>query len=103
MKHLHKLLGGLMILAIIGVMFALPSDMTAPTDSAGRSALNATGDSQEAPAGDNWISEAVSPVLTQEVRDLPPYVVKPELDREINPRLTTDANFDPNSAAQERH
>ena len=95
MKHTHKFLGGLMILAIVGVMFALPSDMTAPAGVTGRSATGSAVTSQEVPGLEQWVSEPVAPTLTQAVRDLPAFEVKPQLDREINPRLSTNDNLDP--------
>ena len=95
MKHSHKFLGGLMILAIVGVMFTLPSDMATPAGIAGRSATGSASSAQEVPGIDQWVSTQVVPTLTQAVRDLPPTVTTPKLDREINPRLTTTDNIDP--------
>ena len=94
MKSLTKMLGGLMILGIVGVMVALPSSMTAPATTAGRSATGSAASAQNAPGTEQWVGAPVSPVLTQAARDLPPYVVQPKLDREINPRITTNRNID---------
>ena len=96
MKTLTKLLGGVMILAIIAVMAALPSDMAAPAGTAGRSATGNANSAQNAPGIEQWVGAPVAPVLTQAVRDLPPYVVQPQLDREINPRMSTNDTLDPN-------
>ncbi len=96
MKSLTKLLGGLMILAIIAVMAALPSNMAAPAATAGRSATGSASSAQNAPGIEQWVGAPVAPTLTQAVRDLPPYVVQPQLDREINPRMSTNDALDPN-------
>lgn len=101
MKHTRKIFGGIAILLVASMMVWMPADFSAPANQAGqRLAAGATTTSQQdGPAVEQWIGEAVTPVLTQAARDLPPSEVVPTLDREVNPRMTfgplPEKDFDP--------
>ncbi|MEI2688239.1 MAG: hypothetical protein V9H69_00430 [Anaerolineae bacterium] len=101
MKHTRKIFGGLTILLVASLMIWMPADLTNTANQTGqRSAAGLTGASQQAGSGvEQWIGEAVTPVLTQAARDLPPTEALPQLDREVNPRMNFNGNlvkdFDP--------
>ena len=98
MKYTRKLFGALAILMVASLVFWLPADMVSTSTLAGqRSAFSPLSAApQEPPIGQFVVGEPVTPVLTQAARDLPPPAVVPVLDREINPRLNFNSNFNPN-------
>ena len=97
MKYARKLFGAVVILMVASLVFGLPADLTSTQTQAGqRNAVNPLGATQqEKPVGQFVVGEPVTPVLTGAARDLPPPVVVPVLDREINPRLNFNSNFNP--------
>ncbi len=101
MHHTRKIFGGIAILLVASMMVWMPADFSAPANQAGQrlAAGATTTNQQDGPAVEQWIGEAVTPVLTQAARDLPPSEVVPTLDREVNPRMTfgplPEKDFDP--------
>jgi hypothetical protein len=104
MKVSRKIFGALLILSLISLVVWMPADLTGTTQQVGqRSAdgvsLLAAPAVQTAPGVEHWVGEAVTPVLTGAVRDLPAQEVLPTLDREINPRMNygplPEKDFDP--------
>ena len=98
MKHTRKFFGAAVILALVSLVFWLPADLASTSTPSGqRNAISLQGATQQETAvGQFMVSDPVTPVLTLAGRDAPPPVVVPRLDREINPRMNTNAKIDPN-------
>ena len=98
MKITRKFFGAAVILALVSLVFWLPADLASTSTLSGqRNAISPQGATQQETAvGQFMVSDPVTPVLTLAGRDAPPPVVVPRLDREINPRMNTNAKIDPN-------
>ena len=98
MKITRKFFGATVILALVSLVFWLPADLASTSTLSGqRNAISPQGATQQETAvGQFMVSDPVTPVLTLAGRDAPPPVVVPRLDREINPRMNTNAKIDPN-------
>ena len=98
MKYTRKFFGAAVILALVSLVFWLPADLASTSTPSGqRNAISPQGATQQETAvGQFMVSDPVTPVLTLAGRDAPPPVVVPRLDREINPRMNTNAKIDPN-------
>jgi hypothetical protein len=74
-----------MLTLVASITFLQPSASSTPATN-GRSP-DAAQRPDSGQSGQVVVSDPVAPVLTGAVRDLPLFVLEPELDREINPRL----------------
>ena len=98
MKYTRKFFGAAVILALVSLVFWLPADLAIPSTPSGqRNAISLQGAAQQETADGQFITSApVVPVLTLAGRDVPPPVIVPVLEREINPRMNFNAKVDPN-------
>ncbi|MBE2235857.1 MAG: hypothetical protein IAE85_20370, partial [Anaerolinea sp.] len=101
MKHTRKIFGAIAILLVASLVVWMPADLNSTATQTGQrgfAGLAATNQQNDA-AVEQWIGEAVTPVLTQAARDLPPSAPMPQLDREVNPRMNFSGDlvkdFDP--------
>jgi subtilisin-like proprotein convertase family protein len=85
MKLARLFVGGSFLLLVVAVLFLQP-DRSISDQAGGRSFAGAAPAANDGPSGQVIVSEPVVPVLVGPARDLPPYVLEPTLDREINPR-----------------
>ncbi|HNS00797.1 MAG TPA: hypothetical protein PKM78_00220 [Anaerolineae bacterium] len=101
MKHTRKIFGAIAILLVASLVVWMPADLTNTANQAGQRGFAGltTTNQQNGPTVEQWVGEAVTPVLTQAARDLPPSAPVPQLDREINPRMNFSGDmvkdFDP--------
>ena len=102
----RKLFGAALILTLVGMVIAMPADLTRTAEQMGQRSpsgvnLLAAPADQTTPGLEHWVSDPVLPVLTFAARDLPPGEMLPTLDREINPRMNfgpqPEPGFDPPS------
>lgn len=98
MSNFRRILGAVMIVALVSVALWLPTgplQRSTPTDM--RSAAGNAGalaPTQQDGAGDLLVSEPVTPVSTGRLDALPAAISEVLLDREINPRLNFGAQLD---------
>ena len=104
MKQYRRLFGAFLIVALAAVIIWSPAGLSAPTANTGTAATgqrSAAGAAQPAPqqqetsTADDFVTEAVTPLLTVDAASLPEAVLEFTLDREVNPRISTHTVFDP--------
>ena len=100
MRHVHKLFGALLILALASLVVWLPADLVGTgNQSALHSASKASAQAlvqQETPEFDRFVSEPVTPSVTRAAADLPAAAPEYWLHREVNPRPSYNSAVDPN-------
>ncbi len=93
MKRVRALFGVTLILLVASIMFLQPGTRSDPAGSTSRQAAGVP-EAAGSP-GEIVVGGPVTPVLTVAVRDLPPFVFEPTLDREVNPRQNPYNRTDP--------
>lgn len=100
MSNTRRLFGALVILALVAVAVWLPTGALQPASQATLRSASNVADPSTAPQaddqGDVFVSQVVTPSLTQPLADLPIAANEYELVREINPRINVGADLDTN-------
>ncbi|MCO5197546.1 MAG: hypothetical protein M9928_12085 [Anaerolineae bacterium] len=87
MKIGRLVFGSTLLILVACIVFLQPGDSMAALRENLRSPNTGQQQVSAEPVGEVIVSDPVYPVLTAAARDLPPVVIEPTLDREINPRM----------------